>query len=288
MTLSGPAVRYHGGKYRLAPWVISNFPEHRFYTEAFGGAAGVLLQKPRSYAEVYNDLDGDMTNFFRVLRDSASRQALIEQCVLTPYSRAEFEQAWEPSTDPVERARRLCVRAQMGFGSAGATKGTTGFRIDCFREYGTAQHLWVRFPENLRAVGERLTGVLIENRPAIEVLRAHDAPETLHYIDPPYLLETRVLQGGMKTGGAGYYRHEMTDAQHLELLEEVLQLRGMVVISGYPNEMYDQALDGWLRVSTGARISAGRGSAIRTEVLWISPAAQSGGKDDLLSGLEAA
>ncbi|MBR0568381.1 DNA adenine methylase [Azoarcus sp. L1K30] len=277
-------MRYHGGKYRLAPWVISHFPEHRFYTEAFGGAAGVLLQKPRSYAEVYNDLDGDMTNFFRVLRDPASRQALIEQCVLTPYSRDEFEQAWDPSTEPVERARRLCVRAQMGFGSAGATKGTTGFRIDCFREYGTAQHLWARFPDNLRAVGERLTGVLIENRTAIEVLRAHDAPETLHYIDPPYLFETRVLEHGKN----GYYRHEMTDADHLELLKAVVSLRGMVVISGYPNEMYDQALDGWHRVSTVARISAGRGTSIRTEVLWISPAAKAGGKDDLLSGLEAA
>lgn len=267
MKPSGPAVRYHGGKFRLAPWVIAHFPEHRFYTEPFGGAAGVLLQKPRSYSEVYNDLDGDMTNFFRVLRDPDLRAHLVEACVLTAYSREEFELAWEPAADPVERARRLCVRAQMGFGSGGATKSTTGFRIDCFREHGTAQHLWVRFPDNLRRVGERMTGVLIEQRPAVEVMQQHDSPETLHYVDPPYLHDLRVLRGH------GYYRHEMTDPDHQELLDVLPILRGMVVLSGYSSEMYDSALPEWQRVTTRARISAGRGTGLREEVLWISPRA---------------
>lgn len=265
--VTGPAIRYHGGKYRLAQWVIEHFPPHRFYVEPFGGAAGVLLQKARAHGEVYNDLDGEMTNFFRVLRDQEARERLIEACIFTPYARAEFELAWEPAECPVERARRLVIRAQMGFGSGGATKNTTGFRIDCFREYSTAQQLWARFPDNLRAVGERMVGVLIEERDAIEVMQAHDAPETLHYVDPPYLHGLRVMRRH------GCYRHEMSDDQHRTLLEAVKGLQGMVVISGYPSELYDQTLGGWRRVITAARISAGRGTAVRTEVLWISPAA---------------
>jgi DNA adenine methylase len=180
-----PALRYHGAKFRIAPWVLRHFPAHTCYVEPFGGAAGVLLQKERSYAEVYNDLDSEMANFFRVLRDPAQRSALTELLVLTPYAREEFELAWEAVDEPVERARRLCIRAQMGFGSAGATRGVTGFRIDTKREYGTAQHLWAEYPDTIAAVGSRFVGVLIENRPALEVMAAHDAPTTLHFVDPP-------------------------------------------------------------------------------------------------------
>ena len=121
LTIKHPAMRYHGGKWRLAKWVISHMPEHRKYVEPFGGAAGVLLQKEPAYCEVYNDLDSEVVNFFRVLRDPVLSQRLIDACVLTPYARAEFELAYEPANDPVELARRLVVRASMGFGSAGAT-----------------------------------------------------------------------------------------------------------------------------------------------------------------------
>ena len=196
--LSHPLIRYHGGKFRLAHWVIAQMPNHTCYTEAFGGAAGVLLQKPRAYAEVYNDLDGDIVNLFRVLRDSELRDQLIEQLVLTPYSREEFENAWSVATTEVERARRTIIRAQMGFGSAGATKGITGFRIDTKRQYGTAQSLWATYPEHLQVIGQRLSSVLIENRPAVQVLKDHDASTTLHYVDPPYVHDTRYA--GAKAG----------------------------------------------------------------------------------------
>lgn len=171
MTLNSPALRYHGGKFRLAPWIMQFFPAHKTYVEPFGGAAGVLIQKNRSYAEVYNDLDGDIVNFFRVLRDREMRTQLEEAVALTPYARGEFETAWEPTDCPIERARRTAIRAQMGFGSAGATKGITGFRIDTRRAYGTAQHLWAEYPAAIAAVGERFSSVLIENRPAIEVMQ---------------------------------------------------------------------------------------------------------------------
>lgn len=270
MTISSPVIRYHGSKFRLAPWVLAHFPAHTCYVEPFGGAAGVLIQKPRSYAEVYNDLDGDIVNLFRVLQDPVARSGLTERLVFTPYSREEFELSWESSDEPIERARRTIIRAQMGFGSAGATKGVTGFRIDTKRQYGTAQSLWATYPEQLAEVGQRLSGVLIENRPAIEVIRAHDGPQTLHYIDPPYVHDTRYK--GASSGR--YYRHEMDDAAHRELLGVLLDLEGMVILSGYSSEIYEEMLLGWKTHTTTARISAGRGAGIRTEKIWISPSAQ--------------
>jgi DNA adenine methylase len=268
MTISAPVIRYHGAKFRLAPWVLQHFPPHTCYVESFGGAAGVLMQKPRSYAEVYNDLDGDIVNLFRVLQDPTTRSGLTELLVLTPYSRAEFELSWESSEDPVERARRTIMRAQMGFGSAGATKGVTGFRIDTKRQYGTAQSLWAEYPDSIAEVGQRLAGVLIENRPAIEVITAHDAAATLHYVDPPYVHDTRYK--GATSGR--YYRHEMDDAEHRKLLNVLLELEGMVVLSGYPSELYADLLPDWTCYSTSARISAARGTASRTECIWLNPA----------------
>ncbi|MGL2989793.1 DNA adenine methylase [Acinetobacter nosocomialis] len=276
--MNHPLIRYHGGKFRLAPWVLSHFPSHTCYTEAFGGAAGVLLQKPRAYAEVYNDLDGEIVNLFRVLRNEEHRNKLIEQLVFTPYSRDDFQEAWEPCDDSIEKARRLIIRAQMGFGSAGASKGITGFRIDTKRAYGTAQALWVTYPNHLAIVGQRLSGVLIENRPAIQVLRDHDDLETLHYVDPPYVHDTRY--SGAKTGRV--YRHEMSDQDHEELLKVLLELEGKVIVSGYPSEIYNDYLAKWKRVDTSARISSGRGTDVRTECLWISPNAQ---HQDLFGGI---
>lgn len=262
-----PVIRYHGGKFRLAAWVLDHFPPHKCYVEPFGGAAGVLIQKPRSYAEVYNDLDGDVVNLFRVLQGVESSQRLIELLTLTPYARSEFELAWLATEDAIERARRTIIRAQMGFGSAGASKSITGFRIDTSRAYGTAQHLWERYPSHVSAIAQRLTGVLIENRDAVEVMKAHDAQDTLHYIDPPYMHSTRV-RGSQK---GRYYRHELNDEQHAELLATLTTLQGMVVLSGYPNELYERSLQGWSKNTTSARISAGRGADTRTECLWINP-----------------
>lgn len=268
MTITAPVIRYHGGKFRLAPWVIEHFSPHQVYIEPFGGAASVLMQKPRSHGEVYNDLDGDIVNLFRVLQDARTREALAELLVLTPYAREEFDLAWIYTDEPVERARRTVIRAQMGFGSAGASKGTTGFRIDCYRQYGTAQQLWARYPDQLAAIGSRLAGVLIENRPAIDIMLAHDSHQALHYVDPPYMHDTRV-RGAQK---GRYYRHELDDEQHAELLATLNQLQGMVVLSGYPSELYTNAPACWTMNTTTARISAGRGGDTRTECLWLNPA----------------
>ncbi|KVP59319.1 DNA methyltransferase [Burkholderia ubonensis] len=263
-----PVLRYHGGKFRLAPWVIRHFPPHRCYVEPFGGAAGVLVQKERAYAEVYNDLDGDIVNLFRVLREPGQCARLIDLLQLTPYARDEFDSAYEATDDPIERARRTFVRAEMGFGSAGATKGSTDFRVDMRRKYGTAPQLWSRFPAELSRVCERLRGVMIENRPALDVVRQHDAPDTLFYVDPPYLMSTRNVYAER----GRYYAHELTDADHLELLDELSRVAGMVVLSGYASREYDVALEGWMRTSTDARISSARGTAVREECLWMNQA----------------
>lgn len=264
-----PAIRYHGGKFRLASWIISHFPDHRCYVEPFGGAASVLLKKKQSEAEVYNDLDGDVVNLFRVLRDPVSSQALIDACALTPYSRVEFRCAYEPTDDPIEKARRLIVRATMGFGSAGATKGCTGFRLDTRRNSATAQAIWARQPDNLAAVASRFSGVLVENRDAIQCMRDHDTPTTLHFVDPPYVHDTRV-----SVSKNNAYRFEMTDVQHIELLNALKSLQGAVVLCGYDSEIYNDSLSIWRKETRTVAACGQAGAVPRTECLWLNPAAQ--------------
>ncbi|WP_244424651.1 DNA adenine methylase [Methylobacterium nodulans] len=195
-----PVLRWHGGKWRLAPWIVRHFAPHRLYTEAFGGAASVLLRKPRSYAEIYNDLDDDVVNLFRVLRSDRAPD-LIAALRMTPFARAEFDWAYEVAADPVEEARRLIVRSFMGFGSDGFNRDvTTGFRANAHRSGTTPAQDWAGLPDALCLAVERLRGVVIENRDAVEVLAQHDSPESLHYVDPPYLPETR-SQKSRRAGG---------------------------------------------------------------------------------------
>ncbi|WP_019833802.1 DNA adenine methylase [Sphingomonas sp. PR090111-T3T-6A] len=270
--LKRPLLRWHGGKWRLAPWIIEHLPPHRCYVEPFGGAASVLLRKPRTYAEIYNDLDATLVNLFRVLRDSEAASRLIQSLELTPFARDEFLEAYQPAGDPVEDARRTIVRSFMGFGSDG-TNGVyrTGFRANSNRSGSTPAHEWVNYPSALRDLVDRLAGVVIENRDAVEVMRAHDGPTTLHYVDPPYLPETR--SSGNRRRGQGYhvYVHDMSTEEHLPLLAALAGLEGMVVLSGYPSNLYDEQLIGWRRIE---RAAFADGARERTEVLWINPAAQ--------------
>lgn len=269
-----PVLRYHGGKFRLSAWIRSHFPAHHVYVEPFGGAGSVLLTKEPSYAEVYNDLDGDVVNFFKVLRHPLQRAQLCEQLSLTPFAREEFELAYVDTPDPVERARHLAIRSGMGFGSSGGTKENTGFRIDSGRKWSTDFAQWQRYPEAIAAVGNRLAGVLIENRPATMVMLQHDTEKTLHYVDPPYMLSTR--SRATESLGSRYYRHEMTDWQHMDLLACLKNLQGMVVLSGFHSAMYAEQLQGWAERSTSSRGSARRGTKINTEVVWLNPACQAG------------
>lgn len=264
VTPTRPVLRWHGGKWLLAPWIISHFPAHRVYVEPYGGAGSVLMRKPRSYAEVWNDLDGDAVNLFQVLRSERS-QELVDGLRLTPFARAEFMEAYQISADPVERARRLVIRSFMGFGSNGHAR-STGFRSNSNRSGTTPAHDWTNYPESLEACVQRLAGVVIESKDALEVMRTHDGPETLHYVDPPYVHSTRADL-------AKDYHTEMTDAEHGELLDFLNRLVGYVILSGYPSDLYDVTLAawGWHRIEKAALAD---GAAKRTEVLWINLAAR--------------
>lgn len=256
MTPRRPVLRWHGGKWKLSSWIISHFPEHRVYVEPFGGAASVLMRKPRSYAEVYNDLDRDVVNLFRVLR-SDDADKLVEAVRLTPFARDEFSGAYEASADPIERARRLVIRSFMGFGSNGHSK-LTGFRANSNRSGASPAHAWANYPNSLAAVVDRLTSVTIENKNAVDVMSQQDGPDTLHYVDPPYLPKTRA-------DTRADYSHEMTESDHENLLLFLHGLSGRVVVSGYPSDLYDDWLSGWRRVE---RPALADGAKKRMEVLW--------------------
>lgn len=263
-----PVLRWHGGKWLLAPWIISHFPPHRVYVEPFGGAGSVLMRKDRAYAEVWNDLDGEVVNLFRVLRSDRA-DALIEAVWLTPFARDEFDEAYEKTDDPVERARRMIVRSYMGFGGGLAVNfRSTGFRADSQKRGSTPAHDWERFPPALAAIASRLRGVVIENRDAALIMADHDGADRLHYVDPPYVHDTR---SGKSVQGQPYhaYAHELTDEDHGQLLKALKALTGMVVLSGYPSTLYDGALAGWRRVE---RKALADGARERTEVLWLNPA----------------
>lgn len=266
-----PILRYHGGKWILAEWIISNFPPHRVYVEPFGGAASVLLQHPRSYGEVYNDLDQEICNVFQVVRDFPGK--ISRELIWTPFSRDEYRRAFERCDDPVEMARRTIVRSFMGFGSNAINRAVkSGFRANSNRSGTTPAHDWANYPLTLRRVARRLRGVVIENKKAIDLMKQHDSGETLFYCDPPYVHSSRALQ--VMHGDHGY-AHEMSDAEHEELAAFLGEVEGMVVLSGYHSELYDRLYSGWHQEE---REALADGAAKRTEVLWLNRSA----RDELL------
>lgn len=229
------------------------------------------MRKPRSYAEVWNDRWGVVVNVFRVLRDPEQASRLEQLLRLTPYARDEYNLTDTANLvgieDPVERARLTILRSLAGFGSA-STNGdyTTGFRANSHRSGTTPAHDWANYPGHVAAFTARLAGVTIENRDAIECFLQHDRPETLTYADPPYPHATR----NMNRGNAAY-AHEMTDDDHRRLAEVLHEAEGMVVLSGYPCELYDSELyPDWDRRE---RPHLADGARPRTEVLWLNPAA---------------
>lgn len=213
LTTDRPLMRYPGGKAMLAPWIVAHMPPHRAYCEPFGGAASVLLAKPRVRTEVYNDLDGRMANLFRVLRDAPD--ALADALCLTLYSRREYELSTSPAEDAVEDARRLLVRAQMGIGfnslRTGAALKRSGFRTGARHDKPLAAE-WAEMPGIVRRVAQRFRGVVVEQMDAVDLIRRVEADtrgDVLHYVDPPYHQGTR---------GENRYVHDLDDAGQERLL----------------------------------------------------------------------
>jgi DNA adenine methylase len=265
-TITRPALRYFGGKWRLAPWIMSHFPAHECYVEPFGGAASVLLRKQPSFVEVYGDLDDRLVNFFEVLRNRADE--LMRVINLTPYSEREYLMSMTRHPDALEDARRYAVMHWQAINPRSSKTGMSGFRrIKSLTGYHSPADDWCDMG-HLLAIAERMKRVQIECRSAFDIIGIYDGPQTLFYVDPPYVHSTRV--NGARQG----YAHEMTDGQHEALAAVLKQCRGMVVLSGYSCEMYDRLYDGWVRREQMAKLNGGtQGSnAKKTEVLWINSA----------------
>lgn len=264
-----PPLRYHGSKWEVAPWLISHFPEHGVYTEAFGGGAAVLLRKAACGQEFYNDLDGEIVNLFRVLR--SRWRALRRALELTPFAREEFDLSFKLCGDGVEQARRTIVRSFMGM-AGGLTRtnrdGTpqrTGFR--CYPREGRRNGYtveWASMPAGLDAAVERLKKVFIECCDALDLLRRCDAVDALHYVDPPYVHSTRTPAAGGSHRG---YRFEMVDQDHERMAAVLHELVGPVVLSGYRCALYDRLFADWERHERPTHADGGRP---RTEVIWLN------------------
>ena len=259
-----PALRYHGGKWRLAEWIVGHFPAHDCYGEWYCGGASPFLRKWRARIEVLNDIDGDIVSFFRVLRDPVQAAELAQLLALTPYAREEFQGAYELAADPVEQARRLLVRSQMAFGSDACNLARrTGFRTSrsTAANIGTPPSLdWSRYPGHVPEFTARLQGALIENGDALELMPQFDGKGTLHYCDPTYWgREAAKMNRG--------YRHKYTMGDHVRLADRLRGLAGMVLISGYRSDLYDELYAGWHRVDRGVVVFRAKRA---TESLWLN------------------
>jgi len=259
-----PILKYYGGKFRIADWIISFFPEHRVYTETFGGAASILLKKKPSKYEIYNDLNDEVVNLFRVVRDPVTARKLRHQLKLTPYSRVEWLSCFDPSDDPVEQARRTLVKSLMSY-SANTERKPTGFRIHT-KNYHYLPQRWHEYSDHLKLFTQRLKDVAIDHRNAFDVMLDNDGPSTLHYVDPPYLTRADMRHG---------YKHEMkTTIEHSNLLHNLKKLKGFVVLSGYGHELYFDELKEWgqysMKTLTGASTP---GKSHAQEIVFLNPQA---------------
>lgn len=275
MTPDRPILRYFGGKFRMAPWLVAQLPAHAVYVEPFGGAGSVLIHKDRAKAEVFNDVDGEIVNLFKVLRDNG--QKLIEQLRFTPYARKEFKLSHEPAAEPIEQARRTIIRSFFGIGAMrtyvklDGSISASGFeKSTSWNRGATASMAWANFPDSLHAIIDRLAGVIIEDKDALEVMHDHDAEQTLHYVDPPYCHNSR------PDARKSRYRHEMKIDDHEGLAATLERMRGMVIISGYRCPLYDRLYAHWERRDFSAMAFLQKP---RTECIWLRNIA-----GDLFSG----
>jgi DNA adenine methylase len=260
------AFGWYGGKFSHLDWLLPLLPPCHHYCEPFAGSAAVLLNRDPSPVETYNDMDGEVVNFFRVLR--TEKDQLIEAIGLTPFSREEFGLACEidPQLEPLERARRFYVRARQ-VRTGLAQRASLGRWANCKDTSRAGMSgvvsRWLGAVEALPEIADRLLRVQIENRPALDVIPLYDAPKTLFYCDPPYIHETR--------GDSKAYGYEMTDEEHIALAKVLNTAKGMVAISNYQCDLMEQLYPSpkWRKVVGPERtIHSTKGT--RAEVVWTN------------------
>lgn len=260
-TVDVPPLVYFGGKWKSAPWYIENMPQHRTFVDLFGGGCNIILRKPRNMSkyEIYNDLDGEVINFFRVIQNPETCQKLLRIIKRTPYAREAFYDAYNPTDDPIQRAANLLIKSRMSLHVSAMWKGKgRNFHSTTSMERCQAP-VWLKLQRSIPQVRQRLQGVVIENKDAIKLIPQFDYPDTLFFADPPYMQETR-----SKTT----YGCEMTAEQHAALLDALIQAQGNAMVCGYDNALYREKLAGWkLLTRKGQAMMSGHKG--RIECLWI-------------------
>lgn len=259
------AFGWYGGKFNHLDWLLPLLPETQHYCEPFGGSAAVLINKKPSPVETYNDLDGEVVNFFRVLREQ--KDALIEAIGLTPFSRAEFEIAISPPTleiSDLERARRFFVRARQvrtGLAQTASSGRWAHCLLTSRAGMAGAVSRWLGSVEGLGEIAQRLLRVQMENAPAIEVIKRYDSAETLFYLDPPYPHDSR--------GDKKAYFYEMVDEEHRELAAVLHRVKGQVAVSGYRGILMDELYGDWRRLEAPIKNCLSVKKP-RQEILWTN------------------
>lgn len=249
-------LKYPGAKNRIAGWICGFIPKHDVYLEPFAGSLAIFFNKCPARIETLNDLDGDVVNYFQVLRENPEQ--LAEQLRLTPFSRDEYNNSFidNKNDTAIEKARKFAVKCWQGFGCSNHYRN--GFRSSQQSSSPHCTKEWRGLPDRLIKASKRLLNAQIENLPATEIIQRYNTPDVFIYADPPYLTGTRK---------SNLYKHEMSDKDHEELLLLLLDHPGKVIISGYENDMYNNFLKGWHKEHKRTQAETG---TIRVETIWMN------------------
>lgn len=247
-------LKYPGSKTRIAKWICAYIPPHEVYLEPFFGGGGVFFNKIPARIETINDISAEVYNYFKVLRDDTDK--LIKLLELTPYSRDEYNNSFIETADSVERARRFAVRCCQGFGCSNRYKN--GFRSGIGKHSPRTTTFWNDFPKTLELASKRLLEAQIENQDVLRLIERYNKEEVFIYCDPPYPLSTRKNY---------LYEYEMTEEEHVRLLNSLKKHKGKVMISSYENELYNEMLKEWKKT---IKHTTAENSVKRTEVIYMN------------------
>lgn len=262
-------IQYPGKKNSIAQWIISHFPhnyQEMTYLEPFFGSGCIFFRKERSAVETVNDLDNEISNLFMQIRDNPDELMLL--LMNTPWSREEYDLAFEKTDNPIEQARRCIVRFWFTVGAN--VRAKNGMRFEIRRNTGGLNYFHLKLPEAIMQASERLKHnkkslVQIENRNVFELIPKYNRENVLMYLDPPYLLKTRKNKK--------VYLNEFSDGDHEELLKLIISSKAKIIISGYESDLYNRYLSGWRMEHTTAKDQAGKR---KTECIWMNyPESQS-------------